>query len=67
MVKSGGAQRESDGVVVPVIAAGNAVRGKGPTSVTQAEWVSAGAWPGLPGPTTLAGNLGPSCCTGVHR
>jgi RNA-directed DNA polymerase len=30
MVKSGGAQRESDGVVVPVIAAGNAVRGKGP-------------------------------------
>jgi RNA-directed DNA polymerase len=30
MVKSGGAQRESDGVVVPVIAAGIAVRGKGP-------------------------------------
>jgi RNA-directed DNA polymerase len=30
MVKSGGAQRESDGVVVPVIAVSNAVRGKGP-------------------------------------
>jgi RNA-directed DNA polymerase len=30
MVKSGGAQRESDGVVVPVVAAGIAVRGKGP-------------------------------------
>jgi len=30
MVRSGGAQRESDGVVVPVIAAGIAVRGKGP-------------------------------------
>ena len=30
MVKSGGAQRESDGVVVPQNAAGNAVRGKGP-------------------------------------
>ncbi len=30
MVKSGGAQRESDGVVVPQIAAGIVVRGKGP-------------------------------------
>jgi RNA-directed DNA polymerase len=30
MVKSGGAQRESDGVVVPQIAVSNAVRGKGP-------------------------------------
>ena len=30
MVKSGGAQRESDGVVVPLIAVSNAVHGKGP-------------------------------------
>ncbi len=30
MVKSGGAQRESDGVVVPQVAVSNAVRGKGP-------------------------------------
>jgi hypothetical protein len=30
MVKSGGAQRESDGVVVPQIAVRKAVRGKGP-------------------------------------
>lgn len=30
MVKSGGAQRESDGVVVPEVSAGIAVRGKGP-------------------------------------
>ncbi|MGH3804659.1 MAG: group II intron reverse transcriptase/maturase, partial [Pseudonocardiaceae bacterium] len=29
-MKSGGAQRESDGVVVPVIVVSNAVRGKGP-------------------------------------
>ena len=52
MVKSGGAQRESDGVVVPLIAVSNAVGGKGPDFGHAGDGVSARAWPGPPGPTT---------------
>src|SRR6266540_243496 len=58
MVKPAGVQRESDGVVVPVIAARNAVGGKGPDfdhagGVGKCEGMTSGGWsnhPGRPGP-----------------
>ena len=56
MVKSSGGQRESDGVVVPLIAVQqNAPGGKDPDFGHVGEEVSARAWPGPPGPTTPAG------------
>ena len=56
VVKSGGAQRESDGVVVPLIAGMNPAGGKEPpTSVVLVEEVSVRAWPGPPGPSTPTG------------
>src|SRR6266511_6118223 len=58
MVQPAGVQRESDGVVVPVIAARNAVGGKGPDfdhagGVGKCEGMTSGGWsnhPGRPGP-----------------
>jgi hypothetical protein len=66
MVKSVGAQRESDGVVVPV-AGGQPPVGKGPDFGHARGGGKCRGMAGTAGPTTLAGNLGPSCCTGVRR
>ena len=53
MVKSAGAQRESDGVVVPVIAMQqNVAGGKGPEFGLSVMRVSVRVWPGPPGPIT---------------
>jgi RNA-directed DNA polymerase len=65
MVKSGGAQRESDGVVVPVIAAGIVVRGKGPdfghvSGVGKRGGMAGAAWSNNPGgqPRPVVGGAG---------
>ena len=52
VVKSSGAQRESDGVVVPLIAVSNPAGGKGPDFGHAGEEVSVRAWRGPPRPTT---------------
>ena len=68
MVKPAGVQRESEGVVVPVMlrelvpdgVQHNAPGGKGPALVMPSERVSVRAWPGWSGPTTPAGRaIGP--------
>ena len=62
MVKSCGGQRESDGVVVPVIGVNNAPGGKGPDFGRAGGGGKREGMTGTAGPTTPAGNLGPLSC-----
>ena len=53
VVKSDGGKRESDGVVVPLIAGMNPAGGRAPTSVMLVAEVSVRAWLGPPSPTEV--------------